>query len=64
MKTLQVFLAVAAVMSGAILLIPGPEDVFPWVHAAIVFVAVMLLAGGITYLRDNISKEIQRLSWA
>jgi hypothetical protein len=50
MKTVHVFFAIAAVMLGVILLISGPENVFPWVHVAIVFIAVVLIAGGITYL--------------
>jgi hypothetical protein len=50
MKALHVFLAIVAVMLGVTLLVGGPEDVFAWVHAGIVVIALLLIAGGITYL--------------
>jgi hypothetical protein len=48
MKALDVFLAIVAIMLGVTLLVAWPEDA--WVHAAIVVIAVLLIAGGATYL--------------
>ena len=49
MKTLNVFLAVAAMIAGAILLLSVPYNAFFWDHAAEAFIGVVLLAGGLTY---------------
>jgi hypothetical protein len=49
MKTLNVFLAVAAMIAGAILLLSVPYNGFFWDHAAEAFIGVVLLAGGLTY---------------
>jgi ferredoxin-NADP reductase len=49
MKTLHVFLAVAAMIAGAILLLSVPYNGFFWDHAAEAFIGVVLLAGGLTY---------------
>jgi hypothetical protein len=49
MKTLHVFLAVAAMIAGAILLLSVPYNGFFWDHAAEAFIGLVLLAGGLTY---------------
>jgi hypothetical protein len=49
MKTLYVFLAVAAVIAGAVLLFSVPYNGFFWDHAAEAFIGVVLVAGGLTY---------------
>ena len=49
MKTLHVFLAVAAMIAGAILLLSVPYNGFFWDHVAEAFIGVVLLAGGLTY---------------
>ena len=49
MNTLHVFLGVAAVIAGAILLLSVPYNRFFWDHAADAFIGVVLLAGGLTY---------------
>ena len=49
MKTLNVFLAVAAMIAGAILLLSVPYNGFFWDHAAEAFIGLVLLAGGLTY---------------
>jgi len=49
MKTLHVFLAVAAMIAGAILLLSVPYNGFFWDHAAEAFIGVVLLAGSLTY---------------
>jgi hypothetical protein len=49
MKTLHVFLAVAAMIAGAILLLSVPYNGFFWDHAAEAFIGVVLLAGALTY---------------
>jgi hypothetical protein len=49
MKRLHVFLAVAAVIAGAILLLSVPYNGFFWDHAAEAFIGVVLVAGGLTY---------------
>ena len=49
MKTLHVFLAVAAMIAGAILLLSVPYNRFFWDHAAEASIGVVLVAGGLTY---------------
>jgi ferredoxin-NADP reductase len=49
MRTVNVFLAIAAVIAGAILLLSVPYNGFFWDHAAEAFIGVVLLAGGLTY---------------
>lgn len=49
MKAIYVFLAVAAVLAGTVLLLSVPYNGFFWDHAAEAFVGVLLLAGGVTY---------------
>ena len=49
MNTLHVFLGVAAVIAGAILLLSVPYNRFFWDHAAEAFIGVLLVAGGLTY---------------
>jgi hypothetical protein len=49
MNTLHVFLGVAAVIAGAILLLSVPYNRFFWDHAAEAFIGVVLVAGGLTY---------------
>ena len=49
MKTLHVFLAVAAMIAGAILLLSVPYNGFFWDHAAEAFIGVVLVVGGLTY---------------
>jgi len=49
MNTLHVFLGVAAVIAGAILLLSVPYNRFFWDHSAEAFIGVVLVAGGLTY---------------
>jgi hypothetical protein len=49
MRTLYVFLAIAAMIAGAILLLSVPYNGFFWDHAAEAFIGVVLVAGGLTY---------------
>ena len=49
MKTLNVFLAVAAMIAGAILLLSVPYNGLFWDHATEAFIGVVLVAGGLTY---------------
>ena len=49
MNTLHVFLGVAAVIAGAILLLSVPYNRFFWDHAAEAFIGIVLVAGGLTY---------------
>jgi hypothetical protein len=61
MKALYAFLAIVAVMLGITLLVTGLEDVFALVHAATVVIAVLLIAGGVTYLwRQSGCRELKR----
>jgi hypothetical protein len=55
MRTVNVFLAIAAVIAGAILLLSVPYNGFFWDHAAEAFLGVVLVAGGLTYfwMRSN-----------
>ena len=49
MNTLHVFLGVAAVIAGAILLLSVPYNRFFWDHEAEAFIGIVLVAGGLTY---------------
>ena len=49
MRTLNVFLAIGAVIAGATLLLSVPYNRFFWDHAAEAFLGVVLVAGGLTY---------------
>jgi hypothetical protein len=49
MNTLKIFLAVAAVIAGGVILIALPYNGFFWDHAPQAVIGVVLLAAGLTY---------------
>ena len=47
-EKLKAFLAIAAILAGAMIIIALPYNGFFWDHTAEAFIGVILLAGGLT----------------